>query len=136
MTDQVPEKSQAVLDGLMQENSFTGETRFHRQSLPRFLTPAESTGVSRVSANPDPSEAVVDIYGEGNVSLAVHAGPGLAFTDSPDNEWQDPERVSIEVRLQDVLDQGGLIYPVESIITSRVWYFTLPEGSVEVRKLT
>jgi hypothetical protein len=119
----------------MQENSFTADTRFYRQSLPEFLTPTDSPDVYQLSANPDPSEAVVDIYGEGNVGLAVHMGPGLAFTDSRDNEWLDPERVGIEIRLQDVLDQGGLVYTVESIITSTVWYFTLPSGSVQVRKV-
>jgi len=39
----------------------------------------------------------------------------------------------VEIRLQDVFDQEGLIYPVESVITDRAWYCTLPEGSVEVR---
>jgi hypothetical protein len=33
------------------------------------------------------------------------------------------------------LDQGGRIYPVESVITSRIWYLTLPEGGVRVRKI-
>ena len=134
MTDRPPEKSSAVLEGFLLDNNFTGDTRFYRQSLLEYLTPTDQPDVYRVSANPDPSEAVVDIYGQGNITLAMHMGPGLAFTDSRDNEWLDPERVTIELRLQDVLNQGGLIYPVESIITSQVWYFTLPNGSVEVRK--
>ena len=32
-----------------------------------------------------------------------------------------------------MLEQGGLIYPVESVITDRAWYCTFPEGSVQVR---
>ena len=136
MTDQLPDKTRTVLEDLFRSNGFTGETRLYRQTLSEYLEVTDEPGVYRVSANPDPSEAVVDIYGEDNVSLAVHMGPGLAFTDSPDNEWSTPERVGIEVRLQDVLDQGGLLYPVESVITSQVWYLTIPEGSVEVRKST
>lgn len=134
MTDQLPDKTRTVLEDLFQSNGFTGETRLYRQTLSEYLTVTDEPGVYRVSANPDPSEAVVDIYAEDNVSLAVHMGPGLAFAASQDNEWAAPERVGIEVRLQDVLDQGGLLYPVESVITSRVWYLTFPEGSVRVRK--
>lgn len=134
MTDQLPDKTRTVLEDLLRSNGFTGETRLYRQTLSEYLTVTDEPGVYRVSANPDPSEAVVDIYGEDNVGLAVHMGPGLAFTNSPDNEWTTPERVGIEVQLQDVLDQGGLLYPVESVITSQVWYLTFPEGSVKVRK--
>ena len=36
----------------------------------------------------------------------------------------------VAVRLGDVLAQGGLIYPVESVITEKVWYCTLPAGSI------
>ena len=134
MTEQLPDRTRTVLEDLLRSNGFTGETRLYRQTLSEYLTDTDEPGVYRVSANPDPSEAVVDIYGEDNVSLAVHRGPGLAFANSLDNEWTAPERVGIEVRLQDVLDQGGLLYPVESVITSRVWYLTFPEGSVRVRK--
>lgn len=134
MSDHSP-ATNIALEDLIQKNDFSGETRLYRQSLSEFLEPTDQPGVFRVSANADPSEAVVDNYGEDNVSLAAHTGPGLAFTDSPDNEWDAPDRVGIEVRLQDILDQGGLIYPVESVITSRVWYLTIPEGTVLVRKL-
>jgi hypothetical protein len=33
----------------------------------------------------------------------------------------------------DALDQGGLVYPVESITTDRVCYVTIPQGHVRVR---
>lgn len=134
MSNQRQDTQRSALDKLMQESGLTGETLLYRQTLAEFLSPTDEPGVFRVSANADPTEAVVDVYGEDNVSLALHMGPGLAFTDSSDNEWTTPERVGIEVRLQDVLDQGGLLYPVESVITSRVWYLTLPDGSVTVRK--
>ena len=41
--------------------------------------------------------------------------------------------VEVEVRLQDILQQGGLLYPVESVTVERVWYCTLPGDGVDVR---
>jgi hypothetical protein len=41
----------------------------------------------------------------------------------------------VAVRLRDVLDQGGLLYPVESVITEPVWYLTLPTGRVRVERV-
>ena len=123
------------LNELMRSSGFSGESRFYRQTLPEFLTPTDEAGVFRVSANDDPSEAVIDIYGGDHVSLARQMGPGLAFAETPDNEWVAPGRKTVQVRLQDVLDQGGLVYPVESVITERVWYFTLPQGWVNVQGL-
>lgn len=43
--------------------------------------------------------------------------------------------VDVAVRLGDILRQGGLIYPVESVTVERVWYCTLPSDSVEVREV-
>ena len=124
-----------ALNELMDSNRFTGESVLYRATLAEFLTPSGDTGVFRISANDDPSEAVVDVYAQGHVVLAQQVGPGLAFTESSDHEWRASERKSVVVRVQDVLDQGGLIYPVESVITDRVWYFTLPSGSIEVRQV-
>ena len=120
---------------LMESNGFTGESRFYRYTLPEFLKPLEEPGMFLISANEDPSESVINVYEDDHFWLAAQIGPGLAFAEIADNEWKATERIGIEIRLQDVLDQGGLIYPVQSIITERVWYFTLPSGSVRVRKL-
>jgi hypothetical protein len=45
------------------------------------------------------------------------------------------DRVEVEVQLADILQQGGLVYPVESVTVERVVYCTLPEGAVTVRTL-
>ena len=84
--------------------------------------------------NPDPSEAVVDAYGGGYGTVASQIGPGLAFTLRSDSQWQEEGRVTVAVRLRDVLDQGGLLYFVESVITEPVWYLTLPTGRVRVER--
>ena len=44
------------------------------------------------------------------------------------HESNSEERVSVSVKLQDIVDQGALIYPVESVTTGSVWYSTLPSG--------
>jgi hypothetical protein len=119
----------------MESNGFTGESRFYRYTLPEFLEPLEEPGMFLISANEDPSESVINVYEDDHFWLAAQIGSGLAFAETADNEWKATDRIGIEVRLQDALDQGGLIYPVQSIITERVWYFTLPSGSVRVRKL-
>lgn len=118
---------------VMESGGLTGETRLYRYTRREFLEPLEAAGTYRISANPEPSEAVVDVYGGGYISVAALVGPGLAFAESGD-DWKKPGLARVEVVLQDVLDQGGLIYPVESVITDRVWFLTLPEGGVRVRE--
>ena len=113
-------------------NELDAESQLYRYSLPEHLSNTDDGG-HRLSANADPSEAVTNVYGQGHVELAVHLGPGLSFSESPENSWKDARRICVELRLADVLEQGGRIYPVESITTERVWYVTLPEGSVRVR---
>ena len=46
-----------------------------------------------------------------------------------------PDRVEVEVRVGDLLEQGAIMYPVESVTVERAWYFTLPAGSVDVREV-
>ena len=119
----------------MQSNGFSGESRFYRSTLPDFITATDNPGIYLITANDDPSEAVVDVYSQGHICLAQQVGSGLAFSESEASEWREPGRTVVELRLQDVLDQGGRVYPVESVITERVWYFTLPEGGVRVRRV-
>jgi hypothetical protein len=107
----------------------------YRETREEFLTHEETSGAWVLSANPDPSEAVVDVYEGGHTSLAAQIGPGLAFTVQADNQWVEEGRISVAMRLGDALDQGGLVYPVESVITESVWYVTLPTGSVRVTRV-
>lgn len=123
---------QKKIEEILQSNGLTNETKLYRYTLPEFIEENEA-GELVLSANDDPSEAIVDVYEGGHGSLASHVGPGLAFAQSKENEWTADDRTAVEVRLQDVLEQGGRIYPVESVITERVWYFTLPSGSVRVK---
>ena len=150
MTDQ-DDASRATLEKLLQEHGFEGDTRLYRETTPESLTPTGTPGVFRLKANASPSEAVVDVYGQGYLVQAEQVGPGLAFAESPSPNWQetmemralkshhggtiDPLSIpmEVEVRLGDILKQGGRLYPVESVTVERVWYCTLPADSVDVR---
>lgn len=123
------------LEQLMSEEGLTPETLLYRHTLPSFLGAADADGKRYLSANPNPSEAVQDVYGEGHMTLAARLGPGLAFVDSAGSEWDEEERVEVAMRLGDALDQGGLIYPAESIVTARAWFVTLPDGGVAVTQV-
>ena len=107
----------AKLKEWMRSNDLTAETRLYRYSLPEFVRATDETGIAEITANEDPSEAVIDVYGQGHTTLAVHLGAGLAFAETPDNDWRSDGRRCVEFRLGDALDQGGLVYPVESITT-------------------
>jgi hypothetical protein len=80
-------------------------------------------------------------------------GPGLAFAESDSPNWQETmemralkaaadqratvaaDQVEVEVALMDILQQGGLIYPVQSVTVEKAWYCTLPGGMVTVREV-
>src|SRR5688572_3895164 len=151
MTLQRDAATQAVLSKLLEEHNLDGDARLYREAMRESLIPTGQPGVYSLPANPNPSESVVDVYGPGYVVQADQVGAGLAFAESASPNWQEtmelrtlrasPEklrsstdRVEVEVRLDDILRQGGLIYPVESVTVERAWYCTLPEGKVDVRE--
>jgi hypothetical protein len=125
----------ARLSALLDEHGINKDTILFRTTLPEFLQETDDPQVCVISANPDPSEAVVDEFGCGHTTLAVHVGQGLAFASLRENQWVEDGRVAVALRLGDALDQGGLIYPVESVITETVWYVTLPDGRVRVARV-
>ncbi len=126
------QKTKETLAELLAENGLSSDSVLYRSTLPEHLEKKDEDGSLWISANPDPSEAVVNVYETGHLSQAADMGPGLAFAEQEDNEWIESGRESVSLRLGDVLDQGGLIYPVESVIIEKVWYLTLPQGRVHV----
>lgn len=144
---------QAVLDKLLEEHGLTPDTPLYREAEREALAPTGKPGVYLIPANARPSEAVIDVYGQGYLVQAEQIGPGLAFAQSDLPNWQETVEmrvlksrggeagkpsangVDVEVRLGDILRQGGLIYPVESVTVDRVWYCTLPSDSVEVHEV-
>lgn len=144
------ESTQQTLERLLEEHRLFAETPLYREAMRDSLTPTGTSGVFRLAANATPSETVIDVYGQGYVVQAEQVGPGLAFAESDRPNWQETmemrvlkstrtsktrmaDHVEVEIRLADILRQGGLVYPVESVTVERAWYCTLPEGSVEVK---
>ena len=145
---------QSILSKLLEEHGLTGESRLFREADRSSLSSTGSAGSYRLAANPKPSESVIDVYeGPGYLVQAEQVGPGLAFAESASPNWQETmemrtlragkaqrqsadDRIEVEVRVEDILNQGGLMYPVESVEVEQAWYFTLPSGSVEVREVT
>lgn len=141
----------AVLERLMAEHGLTHDTRLYRETLRKTLERTSTPGIFSLAANARPTESVTDVYGQGYTVQAEQVGAGLAFAETPRPDWQDTmelrvlqsgertkevlslERIEVEVRLGDILDQGGLIYPVESVAIEKAWYCTIPSGSVEVK---
>ena len=146
------EAAQSILSKLLEEHGLTGESRLFREAERKSLASTGTPGGYRLAANASPSESVIDVYdGPGYVVQAEQVGPGLAFAESASPNWQETmemrtlragdtkpqsdgeDRVKVEVRIEDILRQGGRMYPVESVEVERAWYFTLPDGSIEVR---
>jgi hypothetical protein len=153
MSAQRDEATQKALDTVLKEHRLFPETPLFREAMRETLTPTDMPGVFRLQANSNPSESVIDVYGQGYVVQAEQIGPGLAFAESDQPNWQETmemramkmtktsratasgNHVEVEIRLGDILKQGGLVYPVESVTVERAWYCTLPAGSIEVREV-
>jgi hypothetical protein len=146
------ETTRNTLQKLMAEHRLFAETSLYREAMRDSLTPTGSPGVFRLQANEKPSETVVDVYGQGYVVQAEQVGPGLAFAESDAPNWQETiemrtlratrtskaragDHIEVEIKLADILAQGGLVYPVESVTVEKAWYCTLPAGSIEVREV-
>jgi hypothetical protein len=154
MTIPLDEAKQSILTRLLEEHGLTGDSRLFREAERSSLSSTDTSGSYRLAANASPSESVIDVYGPGYLVQAEQVGPGLAFAESASPNWQetmemrtlraggvtrqarDGDHMVVEVRLEDILRQGGLMYPVESVMVERAWYFTLPDGSVEVRAVS
>ena len=148
------EATKEKLDTLLRDHRLFVETPLYREAMRDALTPTGTPGVFRLEANTSPSESVVDVYGNGYIVQAEQVGPGLAFAESDQPNWQETmemramkmtktsrakasaNHVEVEIRLGDILEQGGLVYPVESVTVERAWYCTLPAGSIEVREVS
>jgi hypothetical protein len=153
MPTQRDEATQAVLLRLLEEYHLSGDTRLYREAERASLAATATPGLYRLAANAHPRETLIDVYGPGYPVQAEEVGAGLAFAQSPSSGWQETkelralqaglspaaaeaDQVEVVVRLADLLEQGGAMYPVQSVAVERAWYFTLPSGFIEVRAAT
>lgn len=125
-----------ALADLFEYHGLSADTILFRATLPEHLRAEEGGEGHVLAANPDPVEGIVDVHGSGHIVVASTIGPGVALTETQDNEWMAEDRILVSVRLGDVIDQGGLVYPVSSVITDKVWFCTLPEGGVRAVRVS
>ena len=127
------EEHQRILKKFMNENELAENSIVYRYTSKKYLT--ENNGTMFMKAKQDPIEMVIDEYnGFGEVFIASEIGQGLAFLKNKEAEYENEDRICVEVMLKDILEQGGLIYEVTSLpayLTS--YFFTLPAGSVRIR---
>ena len=135
MPTQRDPKTHQALESLLRSSGLGRDARLYRCTRSEFLSPGSAPGSLTLTANAESPEAVVDVYAGGHIKVAEQLGPGLAFAEKRDNQWLAADRKLVEIRLEDVLAQGGLLYPVESVVTEKVWFATLPKGSIPVREV-
>ncbi|MFT5169376.1 MAG: hypothetical protein ACI8P3_004625 [Saprospiraceae bacterium] len=118
---------------LMKSEGLSKDTIFYRYTYEEHLIKTEE-GKYKLSANDSATEMVEDYYISGHLVMAKYVGRGLAFTLEKDNEYKSDSKVCVEIRLSEILDQGGLIYPDRSSYETSSYFLTMPEGSVSVDK--
>ena len=123
------------LEHLMKENKLTEDSILFRYTYPEFLEHVEGNRY-KLSANENATEMVEDLYGSGHLKMAKYIGKGLTFLSQKESEFDLPEKKCVQVRLKEILKQGGLIYPDRSSFVSGSFFITLPNGSVEVEMVS
>lgn len=121
-----------VLTKFMLENKLTEDSKLYRYTANKYL---KKTGdLLYLESKPNTTDMVVDRYhGFWEVFIASEIGQGISFLSKREPEYERPDRVCVEIRLKDVLDQGGLIYNVTSLPAYINAYFcTLPDTKVRV----
>lgn len=118
------------LTNLMKIEGLTKDTKFYRYTSEKHLERVEDK--YRISANENATEMIEDYYGNGHLIMAKNVGKGLAFTLEKDNEYKSENAICVELRLADILDQGGLVYPDRSSYEIGTYFLTMPSGSVIV----
>lgn len=119
---------------LMQIENFTENTKFYRYVLPEHIEQIEDN-IYDVTANDEATEMIEDHYDSGHLIMAKNIGPGLAFTIDFNTEYKADNRICIELKLKDILDQGGKIYEDKSSYEEGTWFFTIPKRRVRVKKI-
>jgi len=94
-----------------------------------------SDGYTYIRAKENPLEIVIDPYhGEGHSFHASNIGPGLAFTSSREEEFSAPDKVCLQVKIGNILEQGGLLYRITSVPEYiNAYFLTIPDGKVRAQ---
>ena len=129
-------KPNEQVTAFLESEDLSKESQFYRFTLPEYLR-LDADGRYFISANPEATEMIEDIYGNGHSMMAKFLGQGLAFTTGVEEEFKNNDHVLISVKVEKILDQDGLIYPDVSSYTndSKAYFITLPKGEIEVERI-
>ncbi len=132
---EITKEEKEILDELMREKNLTPESKLYRYTSEKYLTKVD--GQLFLDAKEEPVDMVIDRYhGYYHAFLGKEIGQGLSFMKVREKEYERDDRVCVELTLKDVLDQGGLVYSVSSLPAHiKGFFFTLPEGKVNVKQL-
>jgi hypothetical protein len=121
------------LNVFMQENNLTKESKLYRYTSNHYLKKIDDQLF--LEAKSEPIDMVIDRYhGFSEVSIASEIGQGLSFLSDREDEYDRSDRVCVELKLKDVLDQGSLVYTVTSLPAYlKAFFCTLPEGLVKIK---
>lgn len=130
----ITSKEQEIMNDLLKENNLTPQSVLYRYTSEEYLQ-KNSEGELVLRAKAEPLDMVVDRYhGSYHVFIAHEIGQGLSFITKREKEYDVKDRVCVSITLQEVIDQGGLIYSVSSLPAFiKAFFFTLPEGEVRVK---
>lgn len=128
----VSKDEKKVLDQFMKENHLDEDSVLYRYTSRKYLS--EKNGDLFLNAKSKPQDMVIDRYhGHWEVFIGSEIGQGISFLSLKEVEYQNNDRVCVELKVSDALQQGGLIYEVTSLPTYLKAYFcTLPSGMVKV----
>lgn len=121
------------LTRLMQEHDLTENSIFYRYTYPEFLTPLEGNRY-KLSASDQATELVINVYEKGLRVMAHNLGKGLTFVQQQEPMFEHDDKVCVQMKLKEILDQNGLLYPDDSSFVAGSFYMTMPKGEVEVEK--
>ncbi|MBI5391236.1 hypothetical protein HZB02_07135 [Candidatus Woesearchaeota archaeon] len=114
------------------EKPFTRDTLFYRWQSPIF-TLDEKEGRFYIAGNPCSGSPIFDIYAakRKDRSKSIRgkslADPGIGVTDCFVGDYSTHGTLNLQMRLGDVLDVGGKIYPYD-LAGPNEWYLTIPQG--------
>jgi len=129
----INDKEFEILNDIMVEYNLSSESVLFRYSLPKHLITSKQG--TTVHAKDNPEEIIIDRYqGAGHSVHARNIGAGLAFTLVAEEVYKSSRKVCIEVKIKDIIEQGGLIYKVTSVPAHiDAFFFTLPKGNVRIK---
>ncbi len=130
----ITDKEFEILNDIMSAYNLSSESVLFRYSLPKHISTTDQS-ITTINAKDNPEEIIIEGYQGGGHSIhASNIGPGLAFTLVAEEDYKTPHKVCIEVKIKDIIEQGGLIYKVTSVPAHiNAFFFTLPQGKVKVK---